>query len=109
MQFQDIGDTLARGGAVRRGTVDALADHPNERCTPRVCDQVPARPRHFPRMLTKTPKRSKRTLVPARPQSRSHPEMFWVRAGHPDLDRAGDLLLRHLAEIRQEAPSGSPR
>ncbi|MDO8545173.1 MAG: hypothetical protein Q7S40_32435 [Opitutaceae bacterium] len=32
-------------------------------------------------------------------------ELFWVRPGHPDLDRAGDLLLEKLAEIRLESKS----
>lgn len=56
-------------------------------------------------MLTKNRPRTKDSGRRKRANRKVPKEMFWVQSGHPDLDRAGDLLLRNLLEIRLESTS----
>ena len=62
----------------------------------------------FP-MLTKTRSarlRGKKTVV--RAQAKGGPVLFWIRPGHPDLDRAGELLLSQTEAWRRESVSRGP-
>lgn len=55
-------------------------------------------------MITaKKTSRSSRSRKPA--AKKQGKELFWVRTGHPDLDRAGDLLLMDATKIRLESKS----
>lgn len=70
----------------------------------------PPRPRlTFRSMLTKTHRKrpqGKKKVV--RRAAEAGPARFWVRPGHPDLDRAGDLLLAGTEVWRGESVSRGP-
>lgn len=55
--------------------------------------------------IKRSPKRSG-NRKPSAPKTRK--ELFWVRPGHPDMDRAGDFLLQKLEEIRLESNARGP-
>lgn len=55
-------------------------------------------------MLTKKRNRAMAATGRQKRSKRKAPkELFWVQPGHPDLDRAGDLLLSNLVSIRLES------
>jgi hypothetical protein len=58
-------------------------------------------------LLTKKGKSKSQAARHRRPKQPAR-EPFWARAGHPDMDRAGDLLLRELTAIRSESHCRGP-
>lgn len=54
-------------------------------------------------MLTEVKHRPRRNGNRKPSALESRRELFWVRPGHPDMDRAGELLLQKLEEIRLES------
>ena len=55
-------------------------------------------------MLTKNrPSRLQKKKKAGRPAATAEPVRFWIRPGHPDLDRAGDLLLAETESWRRES------
>lgn len=70
----------------------------------------PPRPRPtFSIMLIKAqPNRPQGKKKGVRRAAEAEPTRFWVRLGHPDLDRAGDLLLAGTEVWRRESVSRGP-
>jgi hypothetical protein len=59
-------------------------------------------------MLTAIKPQSKRSASRAPAVRKTIKKLFWVRPGHPDLDRAGNFLLTKGDEIRLESkPRGA--
>lgn len=54
-------------------------------------------------MLVENKRRGKKNGGRPAAKGKATKELFWVRPGHPDLDRAGNFLLKHLTEIRLES------
>ncbi len=62
--------------------------------------------------MTRAAVKHKSQPSPAVPSNGKRPmrDMFWRKASHADLDRAGDFILKNLELIRQEATvRGDPR
>jgi hypothetical protein len=55
-------------------------------------------------MLKATEKTKPRRLAGAAGKSKNEPrDRFWRRLFHPELDRAGDFILKNLEVLREEA------